>query len=252
MMSWNVNGIRAAQRKGFLDWLATEQPDVLCLQETKAWPEQLDDALRQPEGYYTYFASAEKKGYSSVAIYTKQEPLAVRVGIGIPKLDREGRTLTADFGEYVVISTYVPSGSRDYSRVEYKLRYLDAFIAYCEGLRMAGKSVIFCGDINIAHQPIDLARPKTNKKTSGFLPEEREYVDLLLELGYLDTFRLLHPDEADRYSWWAMRSAARERNVGWRLDYFFATEDLKERIVSAEIHPEMTGSDHCPVSITLA
>ena len=178
LFSWNVNGIRAAQRKGFLDWLHTAQPDMVCLQETKAWPEQLDEALRQPDGYHTYFASAEKKGYSSVAIYTKQKPLAVRVGIGVPKFDREGRTITADFGDWVLISTYVPSGSSGAARIDYKLRYLDAFIAYCEGLRTAGKSVVFCGDINIAHQPVDLARPKTNKKTSGFLPEEREYVDL--------------------------------------------------------------------------
>lgn len=250
-MSWNVNGIRAMQRKGFLTWLHAEQPDILCLQETKAWPEQLDAELRQPVGYHTYFASAENKGYSGVAIYSKHKPDAVRVGMGVPQYDREGRVLSADFGDFMLISTYVPSGSRDRSRIEYKLHFLDAFIAYCEGLRTAGKRVIFCGDINIAHQPIDLARPKPNKKTSGFLPEERAYVDWLLELGYLDTFRLLNPNAVDRYSWWAMRSGARERNVGWRLDYFFATDDLRERIVSAEIHPTIEGSDHCPVSLTL-
>lgn len=250
-MSWNVNGIRAAQRKGFLDWLAQAQPDMLCLQETKAQPQQLDDALRHPEGYTSYFASAEKKGYSGVAIYAKHAPLQVREGLGVPLFDREGRTLIAEFSDFVLVSTYVPSGSRDYSRVEYKLRYLDALFGFLEGMRFAGKSLIFCGDINIAHHPIDLARPKTNKKTSGFLPEERERLDELVALGYVDTFRALHPEQAEAYSWWTMRSGARERNVGWRLDHIWMSSDLLPTLQQAKIHPDVLGSDHCPVSIEL-
>lgn len=251
IMSWNVNGIRAGQRKGFLPWLAEAQPDILCLQETKAHPDQLDEVLRNPDGYHTFWASAEKKGYSGVAIYSKTEPLRVQVGIGIPAYDREGRTLIAEYDNFVLASTYVPSGSRDYSRVEYKLRYLDAFFGFLEGMRFAGKSIVFCGDINIAHHDIDLARPKSNKKTSGFLPEERERLDELEALGYIDTFRALHPEQADAYSWWAMRMNARERNVGWRLDHVWISADLRPKLTAATIHADIHGSDHCPVSITL-
>lgn len=251
ILSWNVNGIRAAERKGFLDWLQADQPDMLCLQETKAWPEQLSDPLRNPDGYSSYFAKAEKKGYSGVAIYTKTKPLRVRVGVGVPLFDREGRTLTAEYGHFVLVSTYVPSGSRNYSRVEYKLRYLDALFGFLEGIRFAGKSVIFCGDINIAHHEIDLARPQSNKKTSGFLLEERARLDELEALGYLDTFRTLNPDQPDAYSWWTMRMNARERNVGWRLDHIWMTPELRPYLMEASIFNEVLGSDHCPVGITL-
>ena len=251
LISWNVNGIRAAQRKGLLDWLEQEQPDMLCLQETKARPEQLDTALLSPTGYQSYFASAEKKGYSGVAIYTKKEPLRVQVGLGIPQYDREGRTLIAEYENFILISTYVPSGSSGYQRVEYKLRYLDAFFGFLEGLRFAGKAIIFCGDLNIAHHPIDLARPKSNKKTSGFLPEERVRLDELTALGYIDTFRHLHPDKAEAYSWWTYRNKARERNVGWRLDYFFVSADLQPHLHQAKILTSVHGSDHCPVSVEL-
>ncbi len=251
-MSWNVNGIRASERKGFNQWLQECQPDILCLQETKAHPDQLSDQLRNPDGYHTYWASAEKKGYSGVAIYTKEQPLRVREGLGIPEYDREGRVLIAEYEQFVLISVYVPSGTSKYERVVYKLKFLDAFFGFIEGMRFAGKSIIFCGDINIAHNEIDLARPKTNKKQSGFLPEERERIDQLEALGYLDTFRTLHPGQAEAYSWWTMRLDARERNVGWRLDYFFISADLLPKLTAAAIHPDIFGSDHCPVSIQLS
>ena len=250
LISWNVNGIRAAQRKGFLEWVAEERPDVICIQETKAHPEQLDPALLEPEGYITYWASAERKGYSGVALYTRTEPVSVKVGLGIDKFDREGRTIVADYKDFVLLTTYVPNGSRDHSRVPFKMAYKKALLDTCNALRAEGRSVIFCGDINTAHCEIDLARPKQNQKSTGFLPIERAWIDVVVEQGYIDTFREKHPERAE-YSWWAYWGDARKRNVGWRLDYFFTTADLLDRITSAEIHPEVFGSDHCPVSLTL-
>ena len=251
LYSWNVNGIRAAQKKGFLDWLDRTAPDIVAVQETKCHPDQLDEELRRPEGYYSYWAYAEKKGYSGVALYTKQEPLEVTIGLGLPEYDREGRTIVADYGDFTLIAAYFPNGSRDHSRVPYKMAYKRDFLAYCQALRAAGKKVIFCGDVNTAHREIDLARPKQNQKTTGFLPEERVWIDDAIETGYVDTFRYLHPDETGAYSWWSYIGGARNRNVGWRLDYFFVSRDLIPRIHSAAIHPEVLGSDHCPVSVTL-
>lgn len=251
LYSWNVNGIRAAQRKGFLDWLAGEKPDILCLQETKAHPDQLDPILRQPPGYDTYWSSAERKGYSGVALFSRLEPQRVTVGLGEPAFDSEGRTIGADYGHFVLLTGYFPNGARDHSRVPFKMAYKRAFLARVETLRKAGRSVIFCGDVNTAHREIDLARPKQNQHTTGFLPEERAWLDEVVELGYLDAYRVFHPDEAGAYSWWAYWGGARERNVGWRIDYFFATPDLRPHIEAAEIHPQVPGSDHCPVSLTL-
>lgn len=252
LFSWNVNGIRAAQRKGFLDWLATAKPDVLGVQETKAWAAQLDDALLAPDGYATTWAEAEKKGYSGVGLFSRVAPERVQVGLGIPAFDGEGRTIVADYGRFVFITAYFPNGSRDHSRVPYKMAYKAAFLDYCDALRAEGKSVVFCGDINTAHREIDIARPKQNSKSTGFLPEERAWLDEVLARGYVDTFRALHPNRAGAYTWWAQWGKARERNVGWRLDYFFVSEDLMPYIKAAEIHPDVTGSDHCPVSLTLA
>lgn len=249
--SWNVNGIRAAQKKGFLDWLNQAQPDILGVQETKAWPEQLSDELRQPEGYHSYWATAEKKGYSGVAIYSKIEPNNVQIGLGIEKFDAEGRTVIAEYDDFVFISTYVPSASKGVEQVPFKLDYADALLDYCNGVRESGKAVLFCGDINISHREIDLARPKQNVKTTGFLPEERAWMDKLFGQGYLDSFRVLYPEKAEAYSWWSYRSGARQRNVGWRLDYFILSPDLEGRLETAEIHTDVMGSDHCPVSITL-
>lgn len=251
LFSWNVNGIRAVQNKGFLDWFQQAKPDILTLQETKAHPDQLADALKQPDGYYTYWASAEKKGYSGVALYSKQEPVDVQIGLGIPEFDSEGRTIVADYGDFVLIAAYFPNGSRDHSRVPYKMAYKQDFLAYCERLRAEGRPVIFCGDVNTAHREIDLARPRSNQNTTGFLPIERAWIDQVVEHGYIDIFRDLYPERTDAYTWWTYIGKARERNVGWRIDYFFISPDLRPRVVAAEIHPEILGSDHCPISLTL-
>jgi len=248
--TWNVNGLRAAERKGFLDWLAATQPDILCLQETKADPEQLSAELLSPPGYQTFWTSAERKGYSGVGLFTRPAPLHVEPGLGLPRFDREGRTIIADYGSFVLITSYVPNGSRDHSRVPFKMEYNQALLETCERLRAEGRSVIVCGDINTAHNEIDLARPKQNQHTTGFLPLERAWIDRFLELGYLDVFRELYPDRA-AYSWWAYWGGARERNVGWRLDYFFISPDLMPRVQDSQIHADVEGSDHCPVSLTL-
>ncbi|NDJ75986.1 MAG: exodeoxyribonuclease III [Chloroflexi bacterium] len=252
LYNWNVNGIRAAQKKGFLDWFAAVDADIVCLQETKASPDQLDDELRQPVGYYSFWAVAEKKGYSGVVLYSKLEPNNVQIGLGIAEYDSEGRTIVAEYDDFVLLTAYFPNGSRDHSRVPFKLAYYDAFLAYCNDVRGTGKSVIFCGDVNTAHKEIDLARPKENRKTTGFLPEECAWLDQVVEQGYIDIFRDLNPGLESVYTWWPYWSNSRERNVGWRIDYFFITPDLRERVVTTEIHMDVMGSDHCPISLTLA
>ena len=189
LYSWNVNGVRAAQKKGFLDWLHAAQPDVLTIQETKAHPEQLDDALRQPEGYHAWWVSAERKGYSGVGLFSKTEPQDIKLGLGIEKFDSEGRTIIADYGDFTLMTTYLPNGGRDHSRVPYKMEYKEAFLDYANNLRADGKKVVFTGDINTAHNEIDLARPKQNTKTTGFLREERDWIDKVVEQGYIDTYR---------------------------------------------------------------
>ncbi len=254
LYTWNVNGIRAAQKKGFLDWFHATQPDVLGVQETKAHPDQLDDALTQIDGYHIYWASAERKGYSGVGLYSRTEPNAVHIGLGIDEYDAEGRTIIAEYDDFVFITAYFPNGGQDNARVPFKMAYKDAFLERCEAYRAESRSVIFCGDINTSHQEIDLARPKANVKKTGFLPEERAWIDKIVGMGYVDLFRALHPDEKDAYTWWSQRGGARERNVGWRLDTFFLTPDspLRERVAACDIHAEVLGSDHCPVSLTLA
>lgn len=251
LISWNVNGLRAAHRKGFLDWLGKAQPDVLALQETKCRPNQLADDLREPPGYSTFWASAERPGYSGVALYTRREPQEVVIGLGLSEYDREGRTIVADYGDFVLIAAYFPNGSRDHSRVPYKMAYKADFLDYCNDLRAKGRAVVFCGDINTAHREIDLARPKQNSNTTGFLPEERAWIDRVVSEGYVDSFRHLYPERIGAYSWWAVFTNSRARNVGWRLDYFFLTADLVPRLVEAQIHSDVMGSDHCPVSIML-
>ena len=251
LFSWNVNGIRAAQKKGFLDWLHAEKPDVLTVQETKARPEQLDDKLRQPEGYHSWWVSAERKGYSGVGLFSRVAPQDIQLGLGIEKFDSEGRTIIADYGDFTLMSTYLPNGGRDHKRVPYKMEYKAAFLDYANKLRAAGKSVVMTGDINTAHNEIDLARPKANRKTTGFLREERDWIDKVVEQGYIDSYRHLNPDKEGAYSWWSMRSGARQKNVGWRIDYFFISPDLLDKMAAAEIHADVLGSDHCPVSLTL-
>jgi exodeoxyribonuclease-3 len=251
LYSWNVNGIRAAQKKGFVDWVKTTQPDILCIQETKAHPDQLDDELKAIGGYVAHFASSEKKGYSGVVTYSRIAPKSVIVGLGFPQYDDEGRTIITEYDDFVLLNAYFPNGSQDNKRVPYKMEYCEDFLTYCDNLQKAGKSVIFCGDLNTSHNEIDLANPKANEKNTGFLPEEREWMDKLVGHGYIDTFRFLYPEKEAVYSYWSTRTNARERNVGWRLDYFFTSPDLKDRVETAEIHVAVMGSDHCPISLTL-
>ena len=251
LYSWNVNGIRAAQKKGFLDWLHAEQPDILAIQETKAQPQQLDDELREPEGYHVWWGSAERKGYSGVALFSKTEPRDIKMGLGISKFDSEGRTIIAEYDDFTLMSTYLPNGGRDHKRVPFKLEYKAAFLAYANALRENGKAVVMTGDINTAHNEIDLARPKSNTRTTGFLRIERDWLDEFVAQGYIDTWRHLNPEVEGGYSWWSMRGGAREKNVGWRIDYFYISPDLLDKMSGADIHADVLGSDHCPISLTL-
>lgn len=250
IISWNVNGIRAVHKKGFIDWVKKENPDILCLQETKAHIEQLSEELINIKGYKSYFSSGERKGYSGVCIYTKSEPINISRGFNIPKFDNEGRIITAEYPDYTLINIYYPNGKASPERLKYKMDFYDAFLDFAKGLRKQGKKLIICGDVNTAHKEIDLARPKENSKISGFLPEEREWIDKFLSSGFLDTFRMFN-DKPEQYTWWDMVTRARERNVGWRIDYFFISEDLKDKIKNAFILPDVMGSDHCPVGIEI-
>lgn len=252
ILSWNVNGIRALHKKGFLNWLSETRPDILCLQETKAEAGQLPVEVAQAEGYHTYWHSAEiKKGYSGTALLSREAPLSVQFGLGLPEFDQEGRTIIAEYPGFTLINCYFPNGSRDHSRVPFKLAFYEAFLAKCEELRAQGQTVIFCGDINTAHREIDLAHPKTNQKTTGFLPEERAWMDRLTAAGYVDTFRHFYPDLAGQYTWWSVVTQSRAKNVGWRLDYFFIATEGLDRVEDAFILPEVPGSDHCPVGVRL-
>ena len=250
LISWNVNGIRAVHKKGFLEWFESEQPDVLCIQETKAHESQLPTALKQVEGYSAWFTTPERKGYSGVGLYTRREPRSVSFGLGVERFDSEGRTIVADFDDFVFLGIYFPNGKRSDDRLRYKMDFYDAFLGYVDNLRQQGRSVVVCGDVNTAHKEIDLARPKENEKISGFLPEERAWMDTFLEHGYVDTFRQFN-QESGNYSYWDQMSKARERNVGWRIDYFFTDADFASNLTSGFILPDVMGSDHCPVGIEL-
>lgn len=250
LVSWNVNGIRAAQKKGFLDWFAKEKADVVCLQETKAHPGQLSPELREIDDFQSYWSSAVKKGYSGVAVYSKPKPLQVDPGFGIEKFDSEGRTIVAKYPEFTLYCVYFPNGKRDEIRLQYKMDFYDAILADWEKRRKKGERIVFCGDVNTAHKEIDLARPKENSKISGFLPQERAWIDKVVAKGYVDIFRHFN-DKPEQYTWWDQLTRARERNVGWRIDYFFVSEDLVPFVKKAWIEPETMGSDHCPVGIEL-
>jgi len=250
ILCWNVNGIRAAERKGFLEWLNKESPDILCVQETKASLDSLSADLLEPPDYHAYWNSAERKGYSGVATYTKEIPLSIRNGFGIPEFDAEGRVIISEYTGFTLFNVYFPNGKKDESRLKYKLGFYDAFLEHLESIRKQDKRIIICGDYNTAHKEIDLARPKENEKVSGFLPVEREWIDRLVVHGYIDTFRYFHK-EPNQYTWWDMKSRARERNVGWRIDYFFVTENLISSISEAYIMPEVMGSDHCPIGLKI-
>jgi exodeoxyribonuclease-3 len=252
IVSWNVNGLRAVHRNGYWQaFLKGTKPDIFCFQEVKAEPDQLTEEVRDVPGFSSFFAPCKiKKGYSGVALYSRIEPLTVIYGMGIPEFDDEGRLIGAEYEDFWLLNIYFPNGGRGEERLNYKLRYYEAFLKFCEKLRKS-KPVVFCGDVNTAHFPIDLARPKENVKTTGFLPIERKWMDELVEAGYIDTFREFHAEQKDIYSYWDTFTHARERNVGWRIDYFFAVQEFMKHIKKAEIHTEVFGSDHCPVSITI-
>ncbi len=251
LFSWNVNGARAAARKGLLDWLRETRPDVVGLQETRAHPDQLEPGLRKPEGYHAWWAAGERPGYSGVALFSRQRPLSVQIGLGRPEFDAEGRVIVAEYDAFWLLTAYFPNGGRDHSRLPFKMAFKAAFLETCNALRDGGKPVIFCGDVNTSHRPIDLARPRQNERHTGFLPEERAWLDEVVEQGYVDCFRALHPGLEGAYTWWAQWGGARGRNVGWRLDYFFVSPGIWPAVEAAGIHPDVTGSDHCPVSLTL-
>ncbi len=250
IISWNVNGVRAVLKKGFWDWFEAESPDVLCLQETKAQPENLHDGILQPAGYHAVWNSAERKGYSGVVTFSKRKPKSVFLGIGIERFDVEGRVIRTEFKDFDLLNVYFPNGTSGPDRLKFKMEFYDAFLDHCESLRKAGKKLIVTGDVNTAHKAIDLKNAKANEKNSGFLPEERAWVDKFVAHGYVDTFRALHP-EPDQYTWWTYRANARERNIGWRIDYFFVTEDLVKKVKDAFIQPEVMGSDHCPIGLEI-
>jgi len=250
LLSWNVNGIRAAYKKGFLDWFKKEKPDILCIQETKAHPDQLTDDLKNVNGYQSYFSSAEKKGYSGVVTYSKLNPTKIQQGIGIKKFDSEGRFVVTDFKDFILFNIYFPNGKASKERLEYKMEFYDEFLKLCKKLLKQGKKIVVCGDVNTAHKEIDIARPKENSDISGFLPEEREWIDKFLAAGFIDTFRMFNK-EPENYTWWDQVTRARDRNVGWRIDYFYASENLKPSIKSAVIHSSVMGSDHCPIELQL-
>lgn len=247
MISWNVNGLRACLGKGFLEYLKETDADIFCIQESKLQEGQVD--LELP-GYHQYWNYAEKKGYSGTAMFMKEEPIAVTYGLGIEEHDHEGRVITAEFPEYYVVTCYTPNSQDGLKRLDYRMQWEDAFRAYLKALETK-KPVIFCGDLNVAHQEIDLKNPKTNRKNAGFSDEERAKFTELLEAGFVDTFRYFYPDQEGIYSWWSYRFSARAKNAGWRIDYFCVSESLKDRLVDAKIHTEVLGSDHCPVELDI-
>lgn len=252
IMTFNCNGIRAAARKGFFDWLATVEVDVVCLQETKAQVHQLEDPMFRPEGFHCYYNDAEKKGYAGTAIYSRREPDKVSRGIGFDIADTEGRYIQADYPGLSVVSLYLPSGSSGPERQERKMRFLDHYVGHMRALRRKRRDFVICADWNICHQPIDLKNWKANQKNSGFLPEERAWLDTLYdEVGFIDAFRLVN-QEPDQYTWWSMRGQARAKNVGWRLDYHLITPGLRDKVQAAEIYTGENFSDHAPVILDYA
>lgn len=250
IVSWNVNGLRAVHKKGNFDWLLKHSPDVFCLQETKSEPDQLVEEVRTPSGYHSHFDHSKlKKGYSGVAIYSKIKPAKVDYGMGVEEFDQEGRLLAAHFADFILVTVYFPNGGQGPERLAYKLRFYDTFLAWIDKLHKRGKPVIFCGDVNTAHESIDLARPKENENVTGFLRIERDWLDKVVKHGYVDTFRHFHPTDTGAYTYWDMKTGARVRNVGWRIDYFFISADLLPRLKAATIHADVLGSDHCPLEI---
>jgi exodeoxyribonuclease III len=251
ILCWNVNGLRAVVKKDKWNQVFEFDPDIICLQETKSHPEQLTEEVRNPKGYHSYFDHSKmRKGYSGVAVFSKEAPEKVEYGFGVPEYDQEGRLLVLYFKDFALLNCYFPNGGGGPERLKYKMEFYDHFLKLIEKIKKSGKEVIFCGDVNTAHNEIDLARPKENEDNTGFLRIERDWLDKVVAKGFVDTFRSLHP-EIVKYSWWDMKTFARERNVGWRIDYFFVSPNLKPKIKKAEILNEVFGSDHCPVWLEL-
>ena len=255
ILSWNVNGLRAVEKKGFIQWMRDESADVVCIQETKAHPGQLSPELLEPidaEGrpYKSYWASAIRAGYSGTAIYTRIEPLDIRT-MGTKDFDVEGRLLIADFERFSLLCAYFPNSQEAGTRLDYKLAFCDATLETCHKLVQSGRNIILCGDYNIAHTPIDLARPEDNEGNPGYLPEERAWMTKFLSAGYVDTFRSEHPGEPGHYTWWSYRTRARERNIGWRIDYYCVNRAFHSEVEKTIIRPEVTGSDHCPIELII-
>lgn len=247
LISWNVNGLRAVMKKGFMDFFTAADADVFCLQEIKLQEGQIDMDL---PGYYMYWNYALKKGYSGTAIFTKKEPLAVHYGLGIKEHDTEGRMITLEYEDYFIVTVYTPNSQHGLLRLEYRLLWEDAILSYIKELDTK-KPVILCGDLNVAHEAIDLENPKANLKNSGFTPEERGKMSQFLESGFIDTFRHFYPDLSGRYSWWSYRTDCRNRNIGWRIDYFIVSQRLAAQLADAKIHTDVWGSDHCPIELTI-
>lgn len=250
IISWNVNGLRALHRKGGWQWLFDNSPDIICLQETKAEIGQLPDEVKSPCNYFSYFSwPKKKKGYSGVALYSKAKPKRVLYDMKPEAPDEEGRIIVSFFKDFVLLNVYFPNGGGGPERLAYKLEFYDNFLKLIKALTKKGHSVIFCGDVNTAHEEIDLARPKSNEKNTGFLPEERAWIDEVIRNGYVDAFRYLNPQKKEIYTYWDMKSRARDRNVGWRIDYFFVSANLVKKIKNVKIHSDVFGSDHCPVEL---
>ncbi len=251
LISWNVNGIRAVHKKGALEELFKLKADIIGIQETKSTPDQLSEAITSPPGYFSYFDSSKvRKGYSGVAVYTKIQPEKIEYGLGNDEYDIEGRCLTLIFKDFVFVTAYFPNGGRDADHFQFKLRYYDMFLKHVQRLEKKYKNVVFCGDLNVAHTPIDLARAKENVNSIGFLPVERAWVDRVLQADFIDTFRAHHPTEI-KYSWWDMKSGSRARNVGWRIDYFFVNKVLEKKVKRADILDDFLGSDHAPILLEI-
>ncbi len=248
LISFNVNGLRAILGKGFLESFAALDADVVCLQETKLQAGQHDLDL---PGYHQYWNYAEKKGYSGTAVFTRVEPISVRYGIGVEAFDHEGRVIALEFQEFWLVTVYTPNSQRELTRLDWRMAWEDAFLGYIRSLEES-KPVVYCGDLNVAHREIDLKNPKSNTRSAGFTQEERDKLTAVLEAGYIDTFRYFHPEARDAYTWWSYMFHAREKNAGWRIDYFIASEKLRDRLVSASIHADVMGSDHCPVELVIA
>ena len=247
LISWNVNGLRSCMEKGFMDFFDKADADIFCLQEIKLSEGQIE---WKKENYYSYWNYADKKGYSGTAIFSKEEPLSVQYGMGIDEHDHEGRVITLEFEKFYMMTVYTPNSQRELTRLEYRMKWEDDFREYLNGLRK-NKPVIVTGDMNVAHKKIDLKNPKTNRRNAGFTDEEREKMTALLDSGFIDTFRYFYPDVTQRYSWWSYMFKSREKNAGWRIDYFLASKELENNLVSAQIHDEIMGSDHCPVELVI-